>query len=732
MKNLFRIATHLCLFVVFAFTLAVQPVANAATTQQLFPCFTIYAEGSITGIVRNDAGDSLRDVLVLAYKTTGDVQLRATTDAAGEYTITKAPIGSYYLRFKPTRQNAQVGWYDGRDSPLGATAVDVKAGVMTTGIDAMLPTGAQFDVAVRDPDGDPVPATEVSVYDQAGNEVATGITDNAGRLLTTPGLPTGNYSVFASAANRRALLSEYYNHQPTRETATPIVVTQANGKVPLQITLQRGGQISGIVTDAATGLPYKGIYVLAYSANDELEVQTDTDGRYILQGLRSGRYRLRFYIGKPQVDAPIVASRVVSVTAPHMVSGIDVALVQGGAISGRVTAPDGTPIADVWVSATNGPNETTGAATGPDGRYAIYGLDSAQYKIEFYHNQRLAAARANTVAVVAPKTTSGVDAVLRYGGVISGTVTNPDGMPVSDVSVTLINASSGETLYNVARTNLAGEYITPPTLKDGAYFVRVMPPRSSGPCVLAFNYYGNAATTATATRVEVKGSAAVSGIDVALQYGGVLSGQLSDAATGLPLSNGRITIYDTTGAIVLDTYVANLGRYRTPIALPAGNYRVQFGSNGYAPMFYGGALTLDSGAPVPSGAGDINAALSRGGTIRGTITAVDTGAPLEYAEVALYAANGAVIDREWTTIDGTYSFDTMIPSGAYRIGVAPAKTEDGVPYFSGYEVIFSGGARRLAEAQAITLIAPARATVNLAMPPSNAMRPRVFLPVVRH
>src|SRR5207244_2066441 len=93
----------------------------------------------------------------------------------------------------------------------------------------------------------------------------------------------------------------------------------------------------------------------------------------------------------------------------------------------------------------------------------------------------------------------------------------------------------------------------------------------------------------------------------------------------------------------------------------------------------------------------------------------DTGAPLEHAAVTLYGAGDRVVATQLTAFDGSYRFRSSLPSATYRLGVAPGRRDDGTPYFTGYEAVFSGGARSLAQAQPITVVAPQTVKVDLSM-----------------
>lgn len=720
-SNLLRLSLLLALLL----TPGVAPMASAQGPQQpsSTPCPYISFLGKIIGTVRNSEGQPLQGVEVRAHATKGAGLKVGHTNAAGEYGI-PVPPDTYLLEFRPSDGPLQVAWYKDAASPLDATLVEVGDGKTVSGLDVKLPAGAQFNVTLHGPDGEPVPEGLISVFDRYGRKVAEGQTDDQGRALTAPGLPADSYRLFSRPPYGSALLASYHNQKPTLEEADPLPVTEA-GSVDVPITLQRGARLSGTVTNAATGTPLDGMAVEVRGTGGTAQyVTTDTQGRYSVEGLYGGMYQVEFRSdGQPQPSSPAPLRRLVSLSAPNAQTGFDAALTDGGAISGRVTGPDGTPLPDVsvHVRGNDGAIDTYGS-TAADGTYAIYGLPSGRYTLAYAAYNRQALTLAEQVTVTAPDTTRLVDSVLSPGSAVSGKVTDPEGKPVEGVYVSFLDAATGKAHIG-SYTSAEGVYTTPPTLASGSYIVKFQPPGSEGQCPLAIEYSGNAASAAAATRVQVSAPGTVTGIDATLEYGGHITGQISDAASGLPLS-GEVQVYDAGGALVTNGSVWSLGRYRTTAALPSGAYRVRFVADGYVSMFYGGATVLEAAARVPSGAGEINLALSRGGTLMGRITAADTGAPLEYAAVTLYGAGERVVGTLLTAFDGGYHFRGSLPSGAYRLGVAAGRRDDGTPYFTGYEAVFSGGARSLAQAQPIALISPQLVTVNLAMPTTQSPPPQ--------
>lgn len=744
MNSLMYHLLRLSALVALALGLGGAPSAGAHAPRQpaLAACQEQPAPGTIAGTVRNSDGNGLPGVTVTAHAATGATPVAGETNALGEYAIALPP-GPYRLEFRRAGGTVQTIWYKAGTSPVDATVVDVKAGQTTGDLDVTLPGGARFNVVLHDAAGAPVDQAVIEVYDRFARKVAEGTTDEQGRALTAPRLPVGSYRLLARPAYGSPLLPSYYDQQPTLEAADPITVTQTSGSVEVAMTLQVGAQLSGAVHDAASGAPLSGVAVTATDVDgDAWFVMTDEQGRYSLGGLPSQTYRVEFRPSLSTPDAPAPLRRTVALVAPNGQAGFDAALTAGGAISGRVTDPDGDPLADISVSLRdlNGAIETS-VSTAADGSYAIYGLPSGSYMLAYAAYGYESVALSEAVTLTAPATSSVATAVLSAGGAISGKVTAPDGSPAAGVYVSVLDATSGKPQGASGYTDAEGVYTTAPTLASGSYIVKFQPPPLLGGCPLAIEYSGNAASAAAAARVQLSAPATSTGVDAALDYGVFITGQITDGASGAPLY-GEVLVYDATGAQVTNGNVSSLGYYRTSAGLPAGNYRLQFKAEGYVSLFYGGATRLEAAAVVPSGSTEINMGLRPGATLTGGVTAADTGAPLEHALVTIYGSGDRVIDSQLTAFDGSFNFRRSLPSGAYRIGVTPGRRADGKPYFTGYEPIFLGGARSLAQAQLISLDASQSVSVSLAMPaltnvpgppttPTTPDQQRVYLPLLR-
>ncbi|HVQ57441.1 MAG TPA: carboxypeptidase-like regulatory domain-containing protein [Solirubrobacterales bacterium] len=245
------------------------------------------------------------------------------------------------------------------------------------------------------------------------------------------------------------------------------------------------GSISGTVTDVVTDDPIEGVEICAWQLPDEDDfgcAESAADGTYTISGLEAGEYgvefwapflgyRTQFYDGKEEwLDADPVTVGAVAATE------IDAAMQPGGRIEGTVTtAVGGKPVNEVEVCAwrVNGEEGEELARcffTGFDGTYELVGLETGEYKVEFwtgateanlatqFYDHKYVWSDADVLAVTEGETESGIDAALDPGGEISGTVVaDANGQPVDETVVCSIEATTG-LLWSCTETGFNGGY----------------------------------------------------------------------------------------------------------------------------------------------------------------------------------------------------------------------------------------------------------------------------------
>ncbi len=498
-----------------------------------------------------------------------------------------------------------------------------------------------------------------------------------------------------------------------------LVLTLLFASAALAAHGQELGRISGKVTDAATGAPVRGVSVHVYDAQGYFIASgyTDVAGDYATAaGLPAGSYYAltaddsgylnELYDGLPCEwwACTVTSGTPIPVVAGATTSDVDFALQAGGRISGKVTdAATGAPLRGVSVEiydAESGHVATVSSdvagdyvsdASLPAGSYYARTAYSSDYLDEIFDDiacvwGTCTVTSGTPIPVTAGATTSGVDFALRAGGRISGKVTDAaTAAPLRGVSVQIYNAQGG--YVTSASSDVAGDYLSDRGLPAGSYYARTVDSSDyldeiydDVPCVWG------ACTVTSGAPIPVTAGATASGIDFALQAGGRISGKVTDAATGAPLQNVSVAIYDAQGDQVTSAFTDVAGDYLTDRGLPAGSYHARTtGNSYYLDELYDdipcvrGECTVTGGAPIPVTAGatvsGIDFALQAGGRISGRVTDAATGAPLEGVLVEIYDAQGGSITYRYSDVAGNYVTDRGLPPGSYF-----ARTEQGSEY----------------------------------------------------
>ncbi|HWF50747.1 MAG TPA: hypothetical protein VG294_08920 [Solirubrobacteraceae bacterium] len=211
---------------------------------------------------------------------------------------------------------------------------------------------------------------------------------------------------------------------------------------------------------------------------------------------------------------------------------IAVAVPVTGTIHGTVTAAStaaavGNYEVDLYDSSMT---ELQSTCTGVDGSYGFTGLGTASYFVDFsgknvcaaasslapqWYNARILASNATVVPVTDGADTPNINAALKDGSEITGTVTAAaTGLPVANVSVQIL-AVTGPVLETVC-TGPAGTY-TAVSLNAGPDIVEFVSDASCGPVEsYATQFYNGAATAAGASPVDLGEGTVSSGIDAHL------------------------------------------------------------------------------------------------------------------------------------------------------------------------------------------------------------------------
>ena len=587
--------------------------------------------GEISGTVTSRAGARLHGICVQTngQVTGGYIGLQTGTAANGRYHLHALFPGKYPLQF-----SIGCGAHPNY-APATHKAVKVRLGQQVT-VDAALAPGASITGTVRlgSSSGRPLRGICVSASNTSGSVTGYAATSRTGRYRVI-GLTAGRFQLQFSAG---------CNNQGNYTTAFATARTKAGRQTSaVNAVLQAGGTISGVVT-GRHGKPVPGICIQLDGTNSDTAVMpyfTADDGSYAITGLSAGTYEVGFFGGcgnpgdyaptwyKNQADenlaTPITIRTGGTATASQR-------MLPGAAITGTVTDESGHRLSGICVYAATEFQTGLGAVFTQDtgtqrGRYTISGLPPGQYEVDFgcglggkYAGQWFPgaqnAASADLISA-GPGRTTGIDAVLRPAGSISGVVTSQAGHPLAGVCVTAqtpqaaASGLGGSGGIGQLYTSSHGTY-TIAGLGVGRYDV------SFTPCVGSEQYvpqwYRGAASARRATAVTVRAGRRTTGIDGRLAIGGTISGRVRNA-TGTPLRNICVFADDTrTGSSGYGATSA-AGTYRV-IGLSTGGYSVEFypcGGQNYVSVLGHARVT------APRTTASVNATMYPGGSIAGVV-----------------------------------------------------------------------------------------------------------------
>lgn len=324
-------------------------------------------------------------------------------------------------------------------------------------------------------------------------------------------------------------------------------------------------KIKGTVTEFGGGA-LENVQVQVYGSNGEIvsSIFTKAAGVYEAEDLAEGDYKVKFsdapaFAVQYYNNQPSLASaNLVFVKEGETKEGIGAVLKKPGKISGRVTNASGKPVSGIHVEVYGNLGEEFeefGVTTNGNGEYTIEGLPEAQYKVGFlpagtaytaqYYNGQSSLENANAVTVIAGATKEGINAVLKEGGKISGTVIDSVAHKgLAKIGVIAYNASHEGEFAGFASTNENGEY-TVTGLSTGSYkleFYWKESPAERKACEHAprcipkyiTQYFNGQPSAATANTVGASEGNTTSGINVTM----VPSAPVN---TALPVISGTAT-----------------------------------------------------------------------------------------------------------------------------------------------------------------------------------------------
>lgn len=608
---------------------------------------TLLPPGRINGSVINSATSAVMSGVSLELlDARGAVVATQTTSAAGTYSFSALAAGNYYLISRGTPGFVDLAFPNvpcpASCNGLNGTPIVLTTGATLSAINLNLANGGSISGTVRNSATNlPIPGATVQVYNAAAVPVAQIATNPSGNY-ELPNVANGNF--FVRTQNALGFVNEVYNNRPCGgycDLLNGNAVTIAGG-VPVGLvdfSLDAGGSISGRLTNASSAAGIALAEVQAIDVNGLIASRTNTNasGNYTLGGLQPGNYKLRSSNTAGFVNqiyrtptplscspTPCLLAAGSAITVAGAVSGINLALVPGGTISGTAADLFNNPLPSGNADLLDSSGALVLSNPIVNGLFEFNGLANGSYYVLIRNNSGLIdllfpsvpcpAGACNITAVGtpivlgpgrSPNASANIDLRLPAGRSLGGKVTR-SGQPLVGITVYVFDTSGA--VVASGTTDALGDYVTDGSLPAGAgnsYFAATSSPTQRGagaglineawnniPCMLNCGV-----TTVGATIALPAGVAPLTTINFDLQPGGGLRGVVRNTAAA-PLSLVTVLVFDGAGRLVGSAQSDSLGSYSVDGLVPGSYYARTSNTQGLQDRLFGGAVCATGCNPL--------------------------------------------------------------------------------------------------------------------------------------
>lgn len=458
---------------------------------------------------------------------TGVPEDTATTDAEGKFVLDAVPAYEGIRLFAIAE-----GFALTRSEPL-----ELRPGIEMAGIRLVVQAGATFRGSARDEEGNPVAGVAVAFSKQWDNEnwqdwfwipelVAYSLADGTWELS---GVPEGKYQVRATA--------EGYAPETKNELTAP-----REGEIEGQDFLMRkGSAITGRVRNRGGEL-LPGVSVTAWGwvmGSEGMmewvqrnEVRTDTEGLFVMDGLRDGSYELNFQCtGYAPLQMPGIATGT---------RDLQVNLQPNARVEGVVLEADGvTPVPTfslrvyLEVDGDGNPQGPGNQIQGQDyadreGKFVLKDVPEGQIALLAVSGNKISR-RLGGIVVAAGGVVNDLRLQLSVGGRLKVTVRDSGGAALKDAQVA------------AGRLQPDGSFMNEYWSQTDAEGIAMFAAMADGQWSLWANYHGKVQETKT---VNVGGGVEAE-IDMVLRLGGALLVQVRDGK-GAPVEGATVSVLDAS------------------------------------------------------------------------------------------------------------------------------------------------------------------------------------------
>ena len=370
--------------------------------------------GVIAGMVTDERGEPALGVSVRALRLRWIAGRRVATQAGttvvddrGWYRIPLLAPGEYVVSCAQapnlrTKESVAPIYYPGTPEPIRAQEVALGLSEERTGIDFRLQriTLARVSGNLAFADGRPAPNVRVNMADVDRPPVAFegGTYSTREGDFTISNVPPGRYQVLAQVAVATGPTSYLIHHWASMELAI-----DGRAVADIRLILQPGLNVAGrVATDRlrkSPAGPFRLTLARPYAEGGMTLplYETQADGRFLLEGIPPGSYRLSFaqlpagsYVGSIAVGGRDATGLPLEVTADRPVTDLTITLTdRPSTVTGRLSDADSRPGAGFFVIAfpddekywIAGSSRILVTRTSTDGQYILRGLPAGSYRV---------------------------------------------------------------------------------------------------------------------------------------------------------------------------------------------------------------------------------------------------------------------------------------------------------------------------------------------------------------
>jgi protocatechuate 3,4-dioxygenase beta subunit len=350
--------------------------------------------------------------------------------------------------------------------------------------------------------------------------------------------------------------------------------------------------------------------------------------------------------------------------AGDVIEGVDIYLGPGADARGHIVSLEtGQGITGAMVRLycstreANSYNRSAQETTNASGRVDFKSLGLYTYSVRVRHDEYYIAGADNVQITIEQGKVAEFTVEMTMGGVITGTVTDERGEPLPEARLWVSAAPNSP---------FPGPYRNVTSGPDGRYRIAGL---KSGDFKLHCHKQGYVRKEEES--IGVVAGEVVDNIDFQLSTGGYVSGMVTSAADGMPIEGATVTVYGN----------GNYGNTRTDAE---GQYRItglQDGTFTVTANAYDKGYLMERQSGISADSMSINIALTRGGTLRGTVEIRRElpGFSIRLVEQEVPEGKQPFLRSQYfRTKDGSFEMKNLKP-GIYTVRAMARNFADGKP-----------------------------------------------------